>query len=68
MVDSRGLPLGRVKTYTLLLVNVSLSRMPPLDGSGALSLLFKGYSARRVAKVMGASNVAVSNLLAKLIL
>ena len=41
--------------------------MPPLDGSGALSLLFKGYSARRVAKVMGASNVAVLNLLAKFI-
>jgi len=41
--------------------------MPPLDSSRALSLLFKGYSARRVADELGSSNVTVSKLLKEFI-
>lgn len=37
--------------------------MSPLDRSEALSLLFRGYSARRVAKELGSNNVTVSELL-----
>jgi hypothetical protein len=37
--------------------------MPPLDSSKALSLLIRGYSARRVADEVGVSNTTVSNLL-----
>ena len=39
--------------------------MPPLDNGKALSMLFRGYSARRVAEKLHTSNVTVSNLLKK---
>jgi predicted transcriptional regulator len=39
--------------------------MPPLDNGKALSMLFRGYSARRVAEKLHSSNVTVSNLLKK---
>ena len=39
--------------------------MPPLDNGKALSTLFRGYSARRVAEKLHTSNVTVSNLLKK---
>ena len=41
--------------------------MSPIDSSRALSLLFRGYSARRVADELGSSNVTVSKLLKEFI-
>jgi transcriptional regulator with XRE-family HTH domain len=37
--------------------------MPPPDKSRALDMLFRGYSARRVAEELGVSNVTVSKIL-----